>query len=62
VLFRSRAQALMGRSDRSLGWNILAASVDVIDVPGHHDSCTKPPHVETLASRLAERLRRADVQ
>lgn len=62
VLFRSRAQALMGRSDRTLGWDALAASVEVVDVPGHHDSCTKPPHVETLALRLAERLRRADTR
>jgi thioesterase domain-containing protein len=60
VLFRSRAQALMGRSDRCLGWDELAASVEVFDVPGHHESCTKPPHVETLATRLAEHLRRAD--
>lgn len=60
VLFRSRAQALMGRSDRCLGWDALAAGVEVFDVPGHHDSCTKPPHVGHLAAKLAKRLRVAD--
>lgn len=60
VLFRLRAQALMGRSDRSLGWDLLASHVEVHDVPGHHDSCTQPPHVRRLASILSLRLREKD--
>lgn len=60
VLLRSRAQALMGRSDRCLGWDALAASVDVFDVPGHHSSCTAPPHVKHVAAVLATRLRASD--
>jgi thioesterase domain-containing protein len=62
VLFRSRAQALMGRSDRCLGWDALASAVEVFDVPGHHDSCTRPPHVDHLAATLAARLSLSDVQ
>ena len=62
VLFRSRAQALMGRSDRCLGWDALASEVEVHDVPGHHDSCTQPPYVQQLADTFAGRLRAADLR
>ena len=56
VLFRARAQALFGRSDRHLGWERFAAVVDVCDVPGHHESCAAEPHVGRLAELLSDRL------
>jgi thioesterase domain-containing protein/acyl carrier protein len=56
VLFRARAQALFGRSDRDLGWERLATAVDVCDVPGDHSSCAAEPHVGRMAELLSARL------
>ena len=56
VLFRARAQALFGRSDRHLGWESFASAVVVRDVPGHHDSCVAEPHVRRMAELLAARI------
>ena len=57
TLFRARAQSLVGRHDRHLGWVDLAAGgIEVFDVPGHHDSCVSEPHVRHLADRLNAQL------
>ena len=56
VLFRARAQALFGRSDRHLGWESFASAVVVRDVPGHHDSCVAEPHVRRMAELLAAHI------
>ncbi len=56
ILFRARAQALFGRSDRHLGWERFAAAVDVCDVQGHHDSCVAEPYVSRMAELLSARL------
>ncbi len=56
VLFRARAQALLGRNDRYLGWEAFATAVDVCDVPGHHESCVGEPNVARMAELLAAHL------
>ena len=37
-----------------LGWSRWAAEVEIVDVPGAHLSMMEPPHVQTLAARVAE--------
>jgi amino acid adenylation domain-containing protein len=43
--------------DSSLGWNTLAQSgIEIIEVPGGHETLLKQPHVSVLASRLLDCL------
>lgn len=57
TLFRARAQALIGGHNRDQGWATVAdGGVEVLDVPGHHDSCVTEPHVRDLADLLNARL------
>jgi thioesterase domain-containing protein len=47
------AAAGLPPDDQTLGWGELsAASVNVIDIPGHHDVICHEPFVQTLAQRL----------
>ncbi|PZN93824.1 MAG: hypothetical protein DCF31_11405 [Alphaproteobacteria bacterium] len=44
-------------SDVAMGWGKRVADVvNVIDVPGGHSSALQPPHVDTLARALQERI------
>ena len=41
------------------GWQMLAAAVDVVRIPGDHQTMIQSPHVEQLARQLTECLTRA---
>ena len=60
VLFRPR-QGIPdgdGESDRTLGWQeFTAEEVQVLVVPGSHESMVRAPHVLTLAEELRQLLR-----
>ena len=56
-----RATTVAIRDSRTRSPAVAIRAVTVVDVPGHHDSCYKPPYVGRLAAVLAERLRGADV-
>jgi aspartate racemase len=60
TLLRARTKPLLSRHNSTLGWDQLARDgVEVIIVPGSHDSLFKKAHVATLARRIDERLLRA---
>jgi thioesterase domain-containing protein len=54
VLFRATAGRAGGPGP--LGWERLAAGVDLRPVPGTHDTMLREPHVRALAARLADCL------
>jgi thioesterase domain-containing protein/acyl carrier protein len=57
VLFRSRVRPLLRMHGRDLGWGELAnGGLDVVTVPGNHETMLKPPNVEFLAKELLKRL------
>jgi phthiocerol/phenolphthiocerol synthesis type-I polyketide synthase D len=43
--------------DPSAGWASLLPSLEVLEVPGDHETMLHEPHVRIVASRLASRLR-----
>jgi thioesterase domain-containing protein/acyl carrier protein len=60
TLFRSRVRPLLRLHGRDLGWGELAAGgLDVVAVPGNHETMLKPPNVERLAEALLKHLREA---
>jgi thioesterase domain-containing protein/acyl carrier protein len=62
VLFRARTRPLLRLHGKDLGWQKLAkAGLEVIVVPGNHESMLKEPHVGHLAARLTDCLRQARV-
>jgi thioesterase domain-containing protein/acyl carrier protein len=62
TLFRARTRPLFRLYGRDLGWAALAGGgLDVISIPGNHESILKEPHVRTLASALKDRLQAATV-
>lgn len=44
--------------DPTLGWGSVARKLEIVDVPGDHSTMFFPPHVDVLASKLAELLTR----
>ncbi len=59
TLFRSRFHSPFLGLGRQMGWDRVAlGGVEVVSVPGGHLSVLQPPNVDTLASKLAERLAR----
>jgi amino acid adenylation domain-containing protein len=56
TLFRAQAQSLTRLQARDLGWGGLTERVEVIDIPGSHDTLLKEPHVRVLAERLGASL------
>jgi thioesterase domain-containing protein len=59
TLFRARTRPLFHSLDEDLGWKDLAAGgVEVIQIPGNHDSILEEPHVARLARRLQDCLDR----
>lgn len=63
TIFRARTDRLFGRGRlRDLGWGRVAAGgVDVIDVPGSHETMLDA-FVQKVARRLVEALDRADAE
>lgn len=56
VLFRSENQRHGFTHDPMFGWGSIAPRLQVLDVPGDHTTMFFPPHVDKLASKLAELL------
>lgn len=60
TLLRARAQALTRLQASDLGWGTLAGGgVEVVDVPGSHDTILREPYIGALAGRLRACLDRA---
>ncbi len=60
ILLRARAQALSRLSEPDLGWSKLAfGGVEVLTVPGSHNSILSEPNVRVLARRLGTCLETA---
>lgn len=58
VLFRPKIGGLGLSHDPTLGWDSVARKLEIVDVPGDHSTMFFPPHVDVLASKLAELLTR----
>jgi len=60
TLFRAEEEIVRsGAASDSLDWERWAGGVDVVRVPGDHNTMVRPPHVEGLAHRLREAIERA---
>jgi thioesterase domain-containing protein/acyl carrier protein len=60
ALFRARVRPLLRLHGRDLGWGQLArGGLEVVTVPGNHETLLKPPHVQHLAATLLAHLSRA---
>jgi thioesterase domain-containing protein/acyl carrier protein len=60
TLFRARVRPLFRLHGRDLGWKKLArGGLDIVTIPGNHESLLKPPHVQVFADRLLSQLRKA---
>jgi thioesterase domain-containing protein/acyl carrier protein len=58
TLFRARVRPLFRLHGRDLGWGALAGGgLEVVAVPGNHDTMLKEPNVRVLAEALLARLR-----
>jgi hypothetical protein len=63
TLFRARVRPLLRLHGRDLGWARLAGGgLDVIDIPGNHQTLLTAPHVTRVAQALLARLCRAQAQ
>lgn len=56
VLFRSSDRLHGFSHDATLGWGSITPNLKILDVPGDHTTMFFPPHVDNLASKLAELL------
>jgi thioesterase domain-containing protein len=57
TLFRARARPLFRMHGHDLGWGKFAGGgLEVIVVPGNHETILKPPHVNVLAEALLNQL------
>jgi len=57
TLLRAEEGNVVRTTDPTLGWGSLSAGgLDIVDVPGNHDSAVQLPHVQTLARKLREIL------
>jgi thioesterase domain-containing protein len=60
TLFRARTRPLFRLQAPDLGWGPLAGGgLEVVGLPGNHESMLRPPHVQHLAGALLLRLQRA---
>jgi len=60
TLFRAQTRPLFRLHGRDLGWRELAGGgLDIIDIPGNHETILKKPRVQVLAQALAVQLRKA---
>jgi thioesterase domain-containing protein len=61
TLFRARTRPLFRLHGRYLGWDRIAGGgLDVIDIPGNHESILKKPDVGVLAEALIARCTAAE--
>lgn len=56
VLFRSRVRPLVRPQPRDLGWANLVQGIEIIDIPGGHNTLMNPPHSLILAEKFVARL------
>lgn len=57
VLFRSHVRPLLRMHGHDLGWSRLASGgLEIVIVPGNHETMLKPPNVQVLARELRKRL------
>jgi thioesterase domain-containing protein len=57
TLFRAQTRPLFRSHGRDLGWRGLAAGgLEIIDVPGNHETILKEPRVQFLAQALGNQL------
>lgn len=59
TLFRARVQPLVCSFDRHMGWDELAESIQIRDVPGSHSTMIRPPHLQGLIGALRESIKAA---
>jgi thioesterase domain-containing protein/acyl carrier protein len=60
TLFRARVRPLFRLHGRDLGWGKLAGGgLEIVTVPGSHETILKPPHAQALAEALLIHLRKA---
>ncbi|MBZ5610762.1 MAG: amino acid adenylation domain-containing protein, partial [Acidobacteriia bacterium] len=60
TLLRSVYSKNIHKGSRTLGWELLTPhAVEVLDVPGDHNSMLQPPNVRILADKLAACLEKA---
>ncbi|MEM8859858.1 MAG: amino acid adenylation domain-containing protein [Chloroflexota bacterium] len=57
TLYRIQSQALSRLTDISMGWQKLAAAVDVRIIEGSHNNILEQPHVQSLAASLKTSLK-----
>ncbi|HEY3569677.1 MAG TPA: condensation domain-containing protein, partial [Thermoanaerobaculia bacterium] len=57
TLLRALQGQILHSADPTLGWGKLAGEgLEIVEVPGNHDTVIQLPHVQTLARKLRERL------
>jgi thioesterase domain-containing protein len=60
ALFRARAQPLFRCDPYDLGWGDIAdKGVDVVVIPGNHESLVREPNVRVLAAKLLAVLKQS---
>jgi thioesterase domain-containing protein/acyl carrier protein len=63
TLFRARVRPLLHMHAPDLGWSALAGGgLNIIPVPGNHETMLKARHVKVLAGCLLDKLRNAQLQ
>jgi thioesterase domain-containing protein len=61
ILFRATDVPQLPESDETLGWKEVADDgVEVVFVPGDHESMFLKPHVESFSRRLCQVLQQAE--
>jgi len=53
-----RSEENLKNEDPYLGWESLVDKIEIIDVPGNHITMIQKPHVDILAKKIDERLKK----
>jgi thioesterase domain-containing protein len=62
VLYRaSQIAAVLSHAGSSLGWAEFVPNLEIVEVPGNHDSLVYEPNVTTMTTHLRATLRKAAV-
>ena len=60
ALFRSAYAKELYADDPTLGWSLVTGNeVEILDVPGDHNTMLQPPQISILAKKLVDCLERA---
>ena len=63
VLFKAHDQVPVMKENRKLTWeNFTRGGLDVIYVPGDHETCLDEPHVRVLAQELQSRIDEVEIR